>query len=77
MIAFEQALAAQADGVETDVHLTRDGVIVICHDEDIRRTSNGIGAIAGQTLRGAAALGFRRVEGARAASASPPWTRWS
>ncbi|MGI6200505.1 MAG: glycerophosphodiester phosphodiesterase [Christensenellales bacterium] len=49
MIAFEQALAAQADGVETDVHLTRDGVIVICHDEDIRRTSNGIGAIAGQT----------------------------
>ena len=32
MIAFEQALAAQADGVETDVHLTRYGVIFICHD---------------------------------------------
>ena len=52
------ALAAQmrADGVELDVHLTKDGEVVVCHDEKIDRTSNGTGAIADMTY--AQLLGF-------------------
>ena len=32
MAAFRAAVAAGADGIELDVHLTRDGVPVILHD---------------------------------------------
>lgn len=48
--AFRLALRQQADGVETDIHLTRDGRFVVCHDEDIARTSNGAGKIREMTL---------------------------
>lgn len=45
MAAFELALEQGADGFELDVHLTRDGEIVVCHDETIDRTSNGSGRV--------------------------------
>jgi glycerophosphoryl diester phosphodiesterase len=32
-----------ADGVELDIQLTKDGEIVVCHDETIDRTSSGAG----------------------------------
>lgn len=48
--AFELAFAQGADGIELDVQRSRDGVLVVCHDESIDRTSNGSGAIAGLTL---------------------------
>ncbi len=35
--AFESAIAAGADFIETDVRLTRDGVPVACHDGDFAR----------------------------------------
>lgn len=38
MPAFEAAIAAGADGIEFDVHLSRDGVPVIIHDEWLQRT---------------------------------------
>ena len=38
MPAFEAAVAAGADGIEFDVHLSRDGVPVIIHDETLTRT---------------------------------------
>lgn len=38
MPAFEAAIAAGADGIEFDVHLSRDGVPVIIHDETLQRT---------------------------------------
>jgi glycerophosphoryl diester phosphodiesterase len=38
MAAFESAIAAGADGIEFDVHLSRDGVPVIIHDETLQRT---------------------------------------
>lgn len=44
--AFERALQLGVDGFETDVHLTKDGVPVICHNYTINETSNGIGSIA-------------------------------
>lgn len=38
MPAFEAAIAAGADGIEFDVHLSLDGVPVIIHDETLQRT---------------------------------------
>ncbi|MDD3368954.1 MAG: glycerophosphodiester phosphodiesterase [Lachnospiraceae bacterium] len=45
MLAFEKAIEAGADGIELDVQETKDGVIVICHDERVDRTTNGEGRI--------------------------------
>ena len=45
MLAFEKALAAGCEGIELDVQLTKDGRIVIIHDEAIDRTSDGSGLV--------------------------------
>lgn len=37
--AFRQALALQVDGLECDVHLTKDGQVVVIHDTHIGRTT--------------------------------------
>lgn len=37
--AFARALELGADGVETDAHLTRDGAVILAHDDDARRTA--------------------------------------
>lgn len=50
MAAFRSALSVGAEGIETDVHLTKDGVLVITHDEDIRRVSDGKGQVKDLTL---------------------------
>ena len=41
--AFKMAADMGADGVELDIQLTKDGEIVVCHDETIDRTSSGKG----------------------------------
>jgi glycerophosphoryl diester phosphodiesterase len=50
MTAFYRANQLKADGIELDVQTTKDGKIVICHDHDIDRTSNGKGWIKDFTL---------------------------
>jgi glycerophosphoryl diester phosphodiesterase len=35
--AMEYAIALGADMIETDLHVTRDGVVVIAHDEELER----------------------------------------
>lgn len=50
MPAFEKGLEIGIDGFETDVHLTSDGVPVLCHDYEIEETSNGHGLITSMTL---------------------------
>lgn len=49
MLAFEKAVEIGVDGIELDVHLTKDGEIVIIHDEDIRRTCDGEGLVKDMT----------------------------
>lgn len=39
-----------ADGIELDVHLSKDGHIVIIHDEKVDRTTNGKGEVKDFTL---------------------------
>jgi glycerophosphoryl diester phosphodiesterase len=49
--AFNQALQVGADGVELDVHLTKDKKLVVIHDERVDRTTDGIGYIKDLTLK--------------------------
>jgi len=46
LAGFSYAISQQIDGLEFDVHLTKDRVPVIMHDEQIDRTTDGHGAIA-------------------------------
>jgi len=45
LIAFQKAIEQQADMVELDVLLSKDGRVVILHDETLDRTTNGTGRI--------------------------------
>ncbi len=47
--AFKKAVEFNADGIETDVHLSKDGEIVICHNYTIDATSDGKGLIDSYT----------------------------
>lgn len=44
--AFEKAVSLGADGVEFDVQMTLDGVLVVCHNFTVDQTSNGHGFIS-------------------------------
>jgi glycerophosphoryl diester phosphodiesterase len=46
LAAFDRALDLGADGIETDVRITRDGVLVGLHDASVNRTTDGNGRIA-------------------------------
>jgi glycerophosphoryl diester phosphodiesterase len=48
--AFRLAVEAGAGGLELDVHITRDGHIVVIHDATVDRTTNGSGAVSEMTL---------------------------
>ncbi|HXF64887.1 MAG TPA: glycerophosphodiester phosphodiesterase family protein [Caldilineaceae bacterium] len=47
---FRYALELGVDYVECDVHLTRDGHLVVMHDATVNRTTNGAGAIRDLTF---------------------------
>jgi glycerophosphoryl diester phosphodiesterase len=47
--AFDHGLSLGADGLEFDVHLSRDGVVVVHHDHTLDRTTNGRGPLAALT----------------------------
>jgi len=49
MLAFQKAVEAGCDGIELDVQLTKDGVVVIIHDERIDRTTDGTGEVKDYT----------------------------
>lgn len=43
LLSFETALAKGAQILESDIHLSSDGVPILLHDPDVERTSNGLG----------------------------------
>jgi glycerophosphoryl diester phosphodiesterase len=47
--AFDNGLAAGADGLELDVRLTRDGAVVVHHDDTLERTTSGRGRLGACT----------------------------
>lgn len=60
MPAFELAYEHGADGIELDVQLTKDGEIVIIHDETIDRVSNGSGYVKDYTLNALKKFNFNQ-----------------
>ena len=45
MLSFRKAIELGATGIETDVQMTSDGVLVLIHDEYVNRTTNGSGLV--------------------------------
>jgi glycerophosphoryl diester phosphodiesterase len=50
LAAFDRATALGADAIETDVRRTRDGVVVVFHDEDTTRLLGAGGTIEERSL---------------------------
>ncbi len=50
MAAFKLAGEQGADGIELDVHLSRDGQLVVIHDDTVDATTDGQGKVADMTL---------------------------
>ncbi|MFD1851454.1 glycerophosphodiester phosphodiesterase [Oceanobacillus bengalensis] len=50
LLGFNQAIQQGVDGLEFDVHMTKDGEIVVIHDERLERTTDGKGFIKDLTL---------------------------
>ena len=73
LLAFDHGLSLGADGLELDVHLSRDGVVVVHHDPTLERTTNGRGPIAALTADELARLdaGYH-FEGFRGAAGGVP-----
>jgi glycerophosphoryl diester phosphodiesterase len=63
--AYVQALLDGADGVECDVHLSRDGHLVLHHDAQLGRTSDGRGPVSARTLAELRRLDWTSWKGAR------------
>lgn len=43
--SYKKAVEMGADGIEIDVHKSKDGYLIVCHDETVDRTTNGSGYI--------------------------------
>ena len=50
MFGFEKAVEIGSDVLEMDAHLTKDSQIVLMHDEEVDRTTDGTGLIEDKTL---------------------------
>lgn len=58
MAAFKRALELGAGGIELDVHLSADGHLMVTHDEQLDRTSNGKGMVRDKTFAELRSLDF-------------------
>jgi glycerophosphoryl diester phosphodiesterase len=50
LAAFRLAVEQRADGIELDVHLSADGEVVVTHDANLGRTTNGTGSVYVKSL---------------------------
>ena len=50
LLSFRTAIEQGADGIELDVHLTKDGIPIVIHDEMLERTTNGAGFVKNFTV---------------------------
>jgi glycerophosphoryl diester phosphodiesterase len=50
LAAFERAAELRADGAELDVQISRDGELVVVHDFDLDKTTDGSGLVSTKTL---------------------------
>jgi glycerophosphoryl diester phosphodiesterase len=62
MSAFDNGVALGADGLELDVHLSRDGVVVVHHDRVLDRTTTLRGPVADRTAAELVSAGVPSLE---------------
>ena len=60
--AYQRAVSDGADGLECDVRLSRDGVLVLIHDATVNRTTAGRGSVRSMTYAELAPLGIITLE---------------
>jgi glycerophosphoryl diester phosphodiesterase len=62
LVSFLKAIELKADAVECDVHLSKDDVPIVIHDEKLNRTTNGEGYVKDYSLKELKSLnaGYRK-----------------
>lgn len=71
LLAFGHALALGADYLELDVHLSRDGEVMVIHDATLERTTTGSGPVRERTAAELGALFLKDRSGAVTAEPVP------
>ncbi len=61
LLSFDLAAKQHADGVELDIQYTKDRKIVVIHDENIDRTSNGTGWVKDYTFEQLRTFNFNKI----------------
>ena len=64
LLAFRNAVALGADFIEFDVHLSREGEVVVIHDPTLERTTSGAGPVKDRTVAELKALRLKDRTGA-------------
>jgi glycerophosphoryl diester phosphodiesterase len=64
LLAFRNAIALGADFIEFDVHLSKDGELVVIHDPTLERTTTGAGPVKDRTVAELKALRLKDRTGA-------------
>jgi glycerophosphoryl diester phosphodiesterase len=72
MLAFQKGVEMGCEGIETDVQLTKDGVLILCHDELLDRTTDGKGLIAEKNYSEIAGLDAAKLWGGKFKSVTVP-----
>jgi glycerophosphoryl diester phosphodiesterase len=62
MLAFLKAAEAGVDQIETDVRMTKDGVLVLMHDFTVDRTTNGSGNVCDMTYEEISKLNAGKIK---------------
>ena len=75
MLAFRKAAEVGAEGIEIDVHLTKDGELVVMHDENTVRTTGTNALIKDLTLAEFKALDAGNVKNGEFEFEAPPTLR--
>ena len=75
MLSFQMALQENVDQIETDVHMTKDGELVLMHDHTVDRTTNGSGRVQDLSFEEVRALDAGSHKGAEFAGLQVPTLR--
>ena len=73
--AIESVIRMGVDMMELDVKMTKDSVLVLCHDKTINRTTNGKGKVSDMTYDSLMTFNLKRAHGVKTDSIKMPTLR--